>query len=237
MHIRIHFHFWFQYATSSIPHEDEKGMIEGDILLTPAQKMLLRFRNMTPYKAHLWRNGVVPYKLDSWQHKLLWWNIDSSLKELSKATGGCVSFRKATDSDRDYVKVIKGDGCYSSLGRRKGGQVLSLGSGCDPDETIQHEFMHALGIMHEQSRPDRNNHLTIQWQNVEMGKCSQFSTWGKLPSYPYDSESVMHYGSHFFSCNGQPTLTFKDNKSIGKHRRKLTKLDVLKIRELYGCKN
>ena len=54
------------------------------------------------------------------------------------------------------------------VGRIGGKQDLSLGKGCtNVDSTIQHEFMHALGFYHEQSRPDRDNHIFIDFDRTE----------------------------------------------------------------------
>ena len=61
-----------------------------------------------------------------------------------------------------------------------------------------HELFHAVGSWHQQSRPDRDDHVNILWDNIEDGKESNFNihedalTFGSAYTY----RSVMHYGAY-----------------------------------------
>lgn len=60
--------------------------------------------------------------------------------------------------------------CFSSVGnRRVGKQRLSIGRNCDRIATIEHEFLHALGFWHEQSRADRDDYVKIMWDRISEG--------------------------------------------------------------------
>lgn len=60
--------------------------------------------------------------------------------------------------------------CFSYIGKLpSGGQNLSIGNGCDEQHIVEHEFLHALGLYHEQSRPDRDDYLTIMFENIQTG--------------------------------------------------------------------
>lgn len=61
--------------------------------------------------------------------------------------------------------------CFSSVGNRHvGKQRLSIGANCDRIATIEHEFLHALGFWHEQSRNDRDDYVQIMWDRITEGR-------------------------------------------------------------------
>ena len=63
--------------------------------------------------------------------------------------------------------------CFSYIGKQNpGGQDLSIGSGCAFVPIVEHELLHALGFFHEQSRYDRDDHVTIIWENIQEGSQS-----------------------------------------------------------------
>lgn len=76
--------------------------------------------------------------------------------------------------------------------------------------TVVHEMLHAAGFWHEQSRPDRDEHVQILWANILPGLEDNFARYSRAEvstlSLPYDTESVMHYGATAFSRNGQVTI-------------------------------
>lgn len=51
----------------------------------------------------------------------------------------------------------------------------------------------------------------------------------------YDYGSIMHYGTNYFSGNGQATMTPKaPGVRIGQ-RDRLSPIDIAEIRDFYGC--
>jgi hypothetical protein len=68
--------------------------------------------------------------------------------------------------------------------------------------------MHAMGIFHEQSRPDRDSFVRINEANIQQGTQGNFRICrGCTTSGDYDCQSVMHYSANAFSINRQPTIT------------------------------
>ena len=97
-----------------------------------------------------------------------------------------------------------------------GRQQISLGSGCYSQGTIIHEFIHAIGFDHEQSRPDRDNYVKIMWGNIRGGRKNdnfwKANGW-KMFDTEYDWRSVMHYRAYNgASINGGPTITSRVSK-------------------------
>jgi len=103
----------------------------------------------------------------------------------------CVVFEPYDGTQHDYVVVTNIDStdCSSFIGRLGGKQTVNLMMpGCErvfffrssqgnyfytfcvsKIGTVVHEFMHAIGFFHEQSRMDRDDYVDIIWENIELG--------------------------------------------------------------------
>ena len=115
---------------------------------------------------------------------------------------------------------------------------MSLSSGtCVNFETVVHELGHVVGFWHEQSRPDRDEHVTIHYENIRTDATKQFQKLSPNSlnemSTPYDAVSVMHYRENSFS-NGRG-YTIESKHGIPLSNVELSPIDVLQIRKLYNC--
>uniref|UniRef100_A0A3B4U5I4 Metalloendopeptidase n=1 Tax=Seriola dumerili TaxID=41447 RepID=A0A3B4U5I4_SERDU len=153
----------------------------------------------------------------------------------------CIDFRPR-DSDEYYLSVQKLGGCFSYIGRLfTGGQDLSIGKYCDAISTVEHEFLHALGFYHEQSRYDRDDHVTIALENVQKGKEYNFRKVSKESStaggVPYDYLSVMHYSKNAFSNGNGSTVITKDPKfqDVIGQRLEVSPSDIRELNLRYKC--
>jgi hypothetical protein len=104
-------------------------------------------------------------------------------------------------------------GCWSYVGEESDwkSQGLNLQSpGCDSLGTSIHELLHALGQKHEQSRPDRDTYVTVEFAKISAGKQNNFEVDAKEDTVrPYDMLSLMHYDATAFSTDGSATITAK----------------------------
>ncbi|CAN0268704.1 meprin A subunit alpha [Lampetra fluviatilis] len=153
----------------------------------------------------------------------------------------CLDFRPYA-GDRDFIRFQKLGGCWSSVGNVRGGQELSIGQNCDQKAVVEHEILHAVGFWHEQSRSDRDDYVTIHWDEILAGKENNFE---KYPddevdnlNTPYDYESVMHYAPLSFNKqDGVPTITanIPEFDNVIGQRLDFSGYDLLKLNRLYGC--
>ena len=190
-----------------------------------------------------WPDGEIPYVISASFNRRQRGVIYEAMREFDLES--CVRWRPRTYGDRDYVHILKDNGCYSRVGRvGYGGQVLSLGRGCVHKGTVVHEMLHAAGFWHEQSRPDRDEFVAIRWENIKNGKEDNFARYSRgevsTLELPYDLRSVMHYDARAFSRNGRPTIVPVNSNNarlaeLGQDDG-MTKLDVKKLNTLYDCK-
>ncbi|XP_026202020.1 meprin A subunit beta-like isoform X2 [Anabas testudineus] len=153
----------------------------------------------------------------------------------------CIDF-KPWKGEENYISVFNGSGCFSSVGnQRVGKQQLSIGSNCDRLGTVEHEFLHALGFWHEQSRADRDDYVDIMWDQIEPDKKNNFKkhddTVSTALGVPYDYGSVMHYSKTSFSIGSEPTIVTKIPQfmDVIGQRMGFSASDLTKLNRLYNC--
>uniref|UniRef100_A0A3B4WY11 Metalloendopeptidase n=2 Tax=Seriola lalandi dorsalis TaxID=1841481 RepID=A0A3B4WY11_SERLL len=214
-------------------------LIEGDILQTRTRIP----RNAKRHNNCLWTKDssglvLIPYTMSNKFSRSDQDEISRAMKSFHNST--CIRFiHQNTRKHKDYISIKNRDGCYSSVGRSGGRQILSLNrTDCISYGIIQHELIHALGFYHEQSRSDRDQYVTINWDNIKPGKTNNFQKHHTNNlNTPYNYSSIMHYGKHYFSQNGKNTITPIPDASVQIGQRKdMSELDIHRINQLYHCK-
>ncbi|XP_032237452.1 zinc metalloproteinase nas-4 isoform X2 [Nematostella vectensis] len=164
--------------------------------------------------------------------------IDDAISTFNRLS--CIRFVEKTPEDKDYVHfIVNKSMCYSSVGRQGGEQKISIGNGCERLGTVEHEMLHSLGFIHEQSRPDRDDYVEVKWDNIKKGLSHNFR---KYPRYlvksltPYDFDSCLHYHNKAFTNDGEPTLIDKEDPSrVFGQRKQMSKNDVRQLNKEYAC--
>ncbi len=227
----------------------EMAVIEGDIVLGSAARVRGHYEGPDPEQyaqsiaviniGTLWQDGVLPYQIhDSIASGPLPQKIATALDHIESNTSITAVLRTSQNQSQytDYVEFVSSTGCASYVGKQGGRQSIWLTSACSTGNII-HEIGHVLGLYHEQSRGDRDNYITINWQNIIAGReynfQRQLSNAADIGSYDYGS--VMHYGKYYFSSNGDPTIAPTNPVSavIGQ-RISLSNSDMQALNQLYG---
>lgn len=212
-----------------------KAIFEGDINLgyiEDLQNLIEPMGVIISGGHYRWTEGVVPYVISGSYSSSELTSINDAMSDIESVSG--VRFVQRSNQT-DYIDILRDYGCYSSVGRRGGRQVISLDNGCFFRQPT-HELLHALGFWHEQSREDRNNYVDVWTANIEPGKEHNFnqhiSDGNDIGHYDYDS--IMHYFRTSFSKNGNPTITKKNDYNYGLGGYELSAEDISTLQLMYG---
>jgi hypothetical protein len=220
----------------SVPFQNYQGfaLAYGDVLLGKIEEPSVSGYAAIP-TVDFWQSSVIPYHIQASVPEPE--RILKALAYLSEKT--VLEFVPFEDSMKEALvfEPIE-EHCFSYVGRVGGTQPVFISAKCDWHHIV-HEVLHALGFVHEHSREDRDDFISVHWDHIPGPFRSQFeimppSLLAHWQQYPYDMASIMHYGSQLLTPqSSQPSLTRKDGVVISEPKE-LSPLDIQKINELFN---
>ncbi len=198
------------------------------------------------YRKHLQSRGAAQVGLvmfDLWDEEEIPYTFSSNFPETKKnkvldAIAYWNSFYQTTkykfvtrSNQSDFIEFTLGEGNSSYVGRIGGKQEITLDQHYFSFGNVVHEIGHAIGLLHEQCKENRDNFVVIHSGNIENGKqhnfvrqnvnCAQFDE--------FDWGSIMLYDSYAFTNNGLPTMTKKSDGSTWEVQRDTLSQDDINI--------
>ncbi|CAF0959822.1 unnamed protein product [Adineta ricciae] len=229
------------------------GGFQGDMLFHENYNVTKNVRGVAVYgDNYRWPYNTIPYDIsaitDIHDQKMVTNAMHILMYDVGTPISGsegrvpCVYFRPRGANDQAYLKIQYGTGCSAHVGyvSHRQSEIYLQKDGCFETGVIQHELMHILSFHHEQCRPDRDNYVQVNWENIENGKQYSFEkyTWGSSvynQGTTYDYASIMHYFGNAFSKNGKPTMVPLKAGVVLHGARVLSPTDIFEVRQLYNC--
>jgi len=216
---------------------ENPGLWQGDIVLDPDEIDKNFTHQFASIKGGRWPGGKIPYVITNSIYGRGIEAIKAAIQNYHKYT--CLRFHPRTN-ENTYISFYRGGGCSSPVGYRYGRvNHISLAQGCWYTGTVMHEIGHSMGFFHEQSRPDRDQHVRIVWNNIQSDMRYNFNKFGTdtIDSLgtPYDYSSMMHYGATAFGRGRQTIQTIDPSKQrlIGQ-RQGFSQIDIKQLGLMYN---
>ncbi|MFO0834989.1 MAG: M12 family metallopeptidase [Phycisphaerales bacterium] len=143
------------------------------------------------WEANLWESGIVYYEFDGNTTAGMRSDMRAAMDRLEEAA--FLRFLPRA-SQADYLHILDDTGNFvEHIGNAGGRQDVHIYN-WNITYKMAHELMHAIGVRHEQARSDRDQFVSINYENIQAGWESQYNVQTGTPVGRFDFDSVMCYG-------------------------------------------
>jgi len=181
-----------------------------------------------------WPKGIIYYEFAPNMTSVYRTAVIQGMNMWSSTTG--VEFKVAHTGNRVYIQYNENSNS-SELGYMKSGkQILNLANAIPG--VAAHELGHAMGLIHEHQRANRDNHINIHTNNIKITKRHNYNKVASSMSYKdeMDYNSIMMYSSYnsFAKDETKPTMSKKDGSTWAAQRYYLSPSDIELVKFIYG---
>lgn len=142
-----------------------------------------------PRTVNFWPGGIVPYSISPTLRLYddICKRINTAIITFNRQCRYVNWVDRLPSTHRDYVIFTENETTEAEIGYQGKEQYVYLASKNSQVGTILHEMCHAIGLVHEQSRLDRDHYVKVyDTKNINYAKSG-------IPIGRYDYDSIMHY--------------------------------------------
>jgi hypothetical protein len=182
-----------------------------------------------------WKDGIVYYKFDSSVNDLErnvvrthmeYWKNNTNIEFLEDSTQEykCTIYKNEVANDNS-----------STIGQKINSHIIFTQISWFERKALVHELGHILGLFHEHQRPDRDEYLIVNYDNILENYKHNFDIRDnplyEEESLAYDYSSVMSYETNMYSNGNGPTIEVIDGEL--EYFNIPSVLDLVKINLIY----
>ena len=216
----------------------EHYVFEGDILINK-KKYHSKFNSL--------KGAAINGNRWNYQYNKIPYVVNASLPNKQRVTDAINHIEANTNIDfvtrttqPDYIEIVySANGTYSTdIGKGGGRQEIGLANWATMGNTV-HEFLHALGVFHEHTRQDRNNHIIVNWQHIGNSPNTRYqyqiytNHHSGFDHGNFDFNSIMLYSSMWNSSTSGWTMTDLNGNPFVGQRNGLSAGDIALLNHLY----